>query len=353
MSIHHRVQENKRRGRRNIVFSDWDNKMVTQIVNNLTSVSAERICYYCRSPKTYLVRTEKGKIYPKWYHNPLKEDTWICAKCIKNLAYHNKLPAKHVRTAIRIDAITKRTCYKCGGNTTTQKSKTSSYNYHIWHRHPEVVGEWLCGKCYANLLFEPKRRFKTRKERYEYMSKFFSGRGNPMYGDHTTNLGRTYTAERNKKVAAASRRWIAEHPDEHRMKGVKGALQARKLGLFRLSTKLENKMEEALKKYNISYRLQQEFEIGIMDFYLPEGNIAVFVDGDVWHANPKKYKGDDVLFYGKIATSIWMKDLYHNRYLKSCGFRVLRFWEEDINRNIDACIKKILESLKARNTNRK
>lgn len=35
-----------------------------------------------------------------------------------------------------------------------------------------------------------------------------------MYGDHTTNLGSAYTPERNRKLAAASRRWIAEYPDE-------------------------------------------------------------------------------------------------------------------------------------------
>ena len=43
----------------------------------------------------------------------------------------------------------------------TQKSKTSSSSYHIWHKHPPMIGKWLCGKCYANLLFEPKRKFKT------------------------------------------------------------------------------------------------------------------------------------------------------------------------------------------------
>ncbi|HEY7569887.1 MAG TPA: DUF559 domain-containing protein [Nitrososphaeraceae archaeon] len=310
-------------------------------------------CHYCGANTTYQAITKKGLTYSKWYRNPFKEYTWICGKCIKNLAYHDMLPAKHVRRSIRIDTIRKRRCYKCGGSTNTQKSKTSSYRYHVWHRHPEMLGEWLCDKCYTNLLFEPKRKFETNKERYEYISKLFSGQGNPMYGDHTTNLGRIYTSERNKKVAAASRKWIAEHPDEHRKKAVKGALQASKLGLFQLSTKLEDKMEEALKKYKISYKRQQDFEIGIMDFYLPEGNIAMFIDGDVWHANPEKYKRDDLLFFGKTANSIWMRDMRHNRYLKSGGFKVLRFWESDISRNIDICIKKILKSLKALDTNSK
>jgi len=92
-----------------------------------------------------------------------------------------------------------------------------------------------------------------------------------------------------------------------------------------MSTKLEDKIEEALKKYNIRYRRQQEFDIGIMDFYLPEGNIALFIDGNVWHANPEKYKHDDLLFYGKTASSIWVRDKRQNHYLQSHGFKVLRF----------------------------
>lgn len=38
-----------------------------------------------------------------------------------------------------------------------------------------------------------------------------------------------------------------------------------------------------------------------MDFYLPDGNIALFVDGMVWHADPIKYNPGDFLFFGKTA----------------------------------------------------
>ena len=37
--------------------------------------------------------------------------------------------------------------------------------------------------------------------------------------------------------------------------------------------------------------------MGIMDFYLPEGNIALFIDGGVWHADPRLYKPTDTLFF--------------------------------------------------------
>ena len=35
-----------------------------------------------------------------------------------------------------------------------------------------------------------------------------------------------------------------------------------------------------------------------MDFYLPEGNIVLFVDGGVWHADPRLFKPNDILFFG-------------------------------------------------------
>jgi DNA mismatch endonuclease, patch repair protein len=86
-----------------------------------------------------------------------------------------------------------------------------------------------------------------------------------------------------------------------------------------------------------------------MDFYLPEGNIALFVDGGVWHADPRLYEPDDTLFF-KFKTSrkewkkvtakdVWRKDRIHNSYLKSKGYTVIRFWEKEIINEIDKCIK--------------
>lgn len=89
--------------------------------------------------------------------------------------------------------------------------------------------------------------------------------------------------------------------------------------------------------------------MGIMDFYFPEGNIALFVDGGVWHADPRLYKPDDTLFFEfktskkewKVVTAkeVWKKDRLHTIYLKSKGYNVIRFWEKEINCNIDRCIE--------------
>ena len=87
-------------------------------------------------------------------------------------------------------------------------------------QNPDIPGTWLCAVCYARRYYIPKKKFKTKEERYEYLSKLFSEEGNPMFGDHITNLGRKYTPERNKKVSEGGKRWIAQHPDEHRKKAV-------------------------------------------------------------------------------------------------------------------------------------
>jgi hypothetical protein len=265
--------------------------------NSLSGNTSERRCEYCGNDRTYMAVTKGGTPYPKWNSNPFKEETWICGKCYRNFLYHKALPPIQVRRSIRINRIAKRVCHKCGGKSITQKSKTSPNDYHIWHRHPEVLSKWLCGRCYANWLFEPRRRFKTREERYQYISKLFSGTGNPQYGNHTLNVGRVYTEERNKKVSDAVKKWAKAHPEHYYKMGVLGAVKARKLGLSGQPTGLEIRMEKALREHKIRYISQRRYDMATLHFYLPEGNIALFVDGGIWHADPREYDATYTLFF--------------------------------------------------------
>jgi very-short-patch-repair endonuclease len=313
--------------------------------------SDEKKCEYCGSDKTYLAVTKRGTPYPKWNTNPFKEDSWICGRCYRNLLYHKVLPPSQVRRRIRIARIAKRVCHRCGGKTSTQKSVSTSYNYHNWHRHLTISGKWVCAKCHSNRINEPKKRFKTKEERYQYMSDKFSGPGNPMYGNHTLNLGRVYTPDRNRKVSEAVKKWAKLHPEHYQKIGVLGALKARKMGLYHIPTGLEIIMKKALRKHRIRYVAQYNYGIGIMDFYLPEGNIALFVDGGVWHADPRFYDPEDILFFkfktskkiwkNATAKEVWKKDGLQNSYLKSKSYTVIRFWEKEIESDIDRCIKLI------------
>jgi hypothetical protein len=65
--------------------------------------------------------------------------------------------------------------------------------------------------------------------------------------------------------------------------------------------------------------------MGIMDFYLPERNMALFVNDGIWHADPRICEPTDLLFLNSrsqtkktvTAKDLWIKDRIHNNYLKS------------------------------------
>lgn len=66
------------------------------------------------------------------------------------------------------------------------------------------------------------------------------------------------------------------------------------------------------------------------DFVFPKQKIAVFIDGDYWHANPR--------FYHRLNETQEFnagRDTKANDFLRKEGWKVLRFWEFDINNNIN------------------
>jgi hypothetical protein len=152
--------------------------------NNPLENANGKKCEYCGSDKTYMAVTKNGTPYPKWNSNPYKEDSSICGRCYRHLLYQKALPPIHMRRSIRIARIAKRVCHKCGGKTSTQKSKSTSHDYSNWHRQPILPDKWLCAKCHTNRINESKKKFKSKKERNKHLSRLFTGTGNPFFGKY-------------------------------------------------------------------------------------------------------------------------------------------------------------------------
>jgi very-short-patch-repair endonuclease len=74
------------------------------------------------------------------------------------------------------------------------------------------------------------------------------------------------------------------------------------------------------------------------DFYLPDHNILIEVDGDFWHCNPNtkfalpKYQSQKKNLIRDEEKAQWALDN---------GYKLIRFWEDDINNNIKQ-VKQIL-----------
>lgn len=81
------------------------------------------------------------------------------------------------------------------------------------------------------------------------------------------------------------------------------------------------------------YKFRRQYSIGtfIVDFYCPEAELVIEVDGG-HHGEPKQAD------YDKIRT----------RYFNSLGIKVVRYWNSDILENIDGVADDLLRKIEKR-----
>lgn len=115
-------------------------------------------------------------------------------------------------------------------------------------------------------------------------------------------------------------------------------------------TKPEMKLRKALWDSGIKgYRKNYSKLPGKPDIVLMKNKVAIFVDGGFWHgfdfiSNEGKIKSNRDYWLPKIQKNI-ENDVKINQALILLGFKVLRFWDKDINRDIDKCIESIKSEL--------
>ena len=100
--------------------------------------------------------------------------------------------------------------------------------------------------------------------------------------------------------------------------------------LRKSSTPHEVILWSRIRKSQLGYKFRRQHSIGkyIVDFYCPERKLIIELDGSQHIEKQKDY------------------DKQRDEYLKSLGFEILRFWDNDINNNLDGVLLKILKYLK-------
>lgn len=110
------------------------------------------------------------------------------------------------------------------------------------------------------------------------------------------------------------------------------------------TSKLEEKFAvDFLEKLGVEYIYQFEAkDIGRWyDFYLPEHNLIIEIDGSYYHADPRVVSENKLTPMHKRNIRV---DELKNRWALSHGIPILRIWEKDINDSP----AKVLEALKVR-----
>jgi len=101
-----------------------------------------------------------------------------------------------------------------------------------------------------------------------------------------------------------------------------------------------------------SYRLKAKIS-GKPDLFFPKLKIAVFIDGCFWHHCPKCYKRPKTkkkYWDQKIAGNV-KRDSNITQQLRKDHITVFRFWEHEISKHSEECLKKLMEGIneKAKN----
>jgi DNA mismatch endonuclease (patch repair protein) len=82
---------------------------------------------------------------------------------------------------------------------------------------------------------------------------------------------------------------------------------------------------------------------GKPDLVFARCRLAIFIDGDFWHGNPKSQRvpKSNAEYWAKKIQSNRRRDRLVNRTLKEQGWRVFRVWESQLRRDGEAIMAKL------------
>ncbi|MBE6007757.1 MAG: very short patch repair endonuclease [Lachnospiraceae bacterium] len=113
--------------------------------------------------------------------------------------------------------------------------------------------------------------------------------------------------------------------------------------------KAETALAKELWRRGIRYRKNYKKLPGSPDIAITKHKIAVFVDGEFWHGydwenKKEKLKANREYWIEKIEENI-ARDKRDSLKLEELGWVVIRFWEREVKKDIETCVKKIFDTI--------
>ena len=118
------------------------------------------------------------------------------------------------------------------------------------------------------------------------------------------------------------------------------------------NTKDEVRLAKALWALGYRYRRNNKTVFGKPDFTFKKIKLAIFVDGEFFHGknwaiDRNRIKTNSEFWIKKIERNI-QRDIEVNAYLESQNWKILRFWSNDIKKNLDLCVVEIQNAIAER-----
>ena len=113
-------------------------------------------------------------------------------------------------------------------------------------------------------------------------------------------------------------------------------------------TSIEIKLRKALWHEGIRYRKNYKVLPGKPDIAITKYRIAIFCDSSFWHGRDfekKKPVATNHQYWDAKIRRNMERDNEVNQQLRAAGWTVLRFWDSDINKNMNECINTVKEAV--------
>lgn len=110
----------------------------------------------------------------------------------------------------------------------------------------------------------------------------------------------------------------------------------------------EIRLRRAAWALGLRYRLHRPIGITRPDLVFTGAKVAVFVDGCFWHCCPLHSvmpKNNREFWQKKLSRNV-QRDAEATQFLIAAGWRVLRFWEHEIEDSAEACARQIVKQVR-------
>ena len=115
-------------------------------------------------------------------------------------------------------------------------------------------------------------------------------------------------------------------------------------------TSIERRLGKALWAAGLRYRKNYRKLKGTPDFVIVGHRIAIFCDSAFWHGYRNmttkihRFKSNEAFWRNKIERNI-ERDKEVNSILHKQGWKVIRFWDFQINDNLNNCVENVLSNI--------
>jgi DNA mismatch endonuclease Vsr len=112
-----------------------------------------------------------------------------------------------------------------------------------------------------------------------------------------------------------------------------------------IGTSSEVLLAKSLWAKGYRYRKNDKSVVGKPDLVFRKLKIAIFVDGEFWHGKDWQVKKPKITqnreyWIQKIERNI-ERDRLHQQTLEERGWTVLRFWHDQVKKNLSDCITRV------------